>query len=341
MNGTAMERTEVEVTKAVATARVPEFVTVNDEVVAVRIAGEEFGFECDEPNIGESIIPMRALTGFRLSQIPKGLTIRPHEAAHFGLSSFADGSASVSVEVCERRKLWDGDVGLRVYMEALRQAIVERDGAAVPDLDDDGDYILLHYEIRITEDLQIQDAINRVEGIIGEIAERAEQLAQMRVMEKRRARPTAVLVEIGRVAVDSGQLLIVDPCRATDRPDPKRILMDEESRRNGKIWRPRGSGNPVPNNHDLADYEDMCQVTLGPNGGGQARKVSTGGEDRWKDGIAGVVSRTAYGDDLYPVFQVFHDDQMVGLYVELDGLYHGSSGDGIGPALLNARVKTL
>jgi hypothetical protein len=158
-------------------------------------------------------------------------------------------------------------------------------------------------------------------------------------LKAKQAKVKATMKQIGSVAVDSGQLLIVDPCRAVDTPDPKRLLFDEESRRNGKLYRPRGPEDPVPNNHDLADYDEMCHVTLG-SGGGFARKVLNGdGECDWQSGVAGVVSRTAYGDDLYPVFQVYEDEQLVGLFVELDGLYHGSSGDGIGTMLMNARLK--
>jgi len=45
---------------------------------------------------------------------------------------------------------------------------------------DDGDYIFLHYEITISEDLEIQEAINQVEGIITAIEKRADQLAHRR-----------------------------------------------------------------------------------------------------------------------------------------------------------------
>jgi len=55
----------------------PELVIVNDEVVAVRLSGQEF--PC-EPETGESIIPKNMLTGFRLSEIPEELTIKPVES---------------------------------------------------------------------------------------------------------------------------------------------------------------------------------------------------------------------------------------------------------------------
>src|SRR5712692_5747983 len=104
----------------------PELVIVNDEVVAVRLSGQEFPCESET---GESIIPKKVLTGFRLSEIPEDLTIKPKDSMDIGLSCFADGSAPVFVEVMQRRKHWDGDVGLLPYIEVYRQAILERDDA--------------------------------------------------------------------------------------------------------------------------------------------------------------------------------------------------------------------
>jgi diguanylate cyclase (GGDEF)-like protein len=165
----------------------PELVIVNDEVVGVRLAGQEF--PC-EPESVEAIIPKKALTGFKLSEIPEELTVKPVECtdgnqievkSDIRLSAFADGSASASVEVVQRRKYWDGDVGLSPYIEAYRQAVLERDDVEESDFQDDGDHIFLHYDITISEDLEIQEAINRVEGIITVIEKRAEQLAHRRL----------------------------------------------------------------------------------------------------------------------------------------------------------------
>jgi diguanylate cyclase (GGDEF)-like protein len=156
----------------------PELVIVNDEVVAVRLSGQEFPCEAET---GESIIPKNMLTGFRLSEIPEDLTIKPEDSIDFGLSSFANGSASVFVEAMQRRKYWHGKVGLTPYTEAFRQAIAERDDAEESDFQDDGDYVFIHYEITISEDLDIREAINRVEGIIAAIEKRADQLAQRRL----------------------------------------------------------------------------------------------------------------------------------------------------------------
>jgi diguanylate cyclase (GGDEF)-like protein len=66
-------------------------------------------------------------------------------------------------------------------MTALRQAIHEHEAAEESDFQDDGDYIFLYYEIRISEDSEIQDAIRCVEEIIAVIEGRAEQLVRRRL----------------------------------------------------------------------------------------------------------------------------------------------------------------
>lgn len=124
----------------------PELVTVDEEVVAVRIAGQEFPYESET---GQASIPKKLLSGFRLSEIPEDLIIKPVESISgryikmkndIGLSAFSGGSASAFVEVMQRRKFWDGEVGLSPYMEAFRQAIREHEDAEESDFQDDGDY---------------------------------------------------------------------------------------------------------------------------------------------------------------------------------------------------------
>ena len=174
----------------------PELVIVNDEVVAVRLSGQEFACES-----GEATIPKKVLTGFRLSEIPEDLTIKPEDSMNIGLSSFADGSALAFVEVGEVRKYWDGDIGLTLYMDAFRQVISERDDADESDFQDDGDYIFLHYDITISEDLEIREAIKRVEAIITAIEKRADQLAH------RRTDPLTSLLDRGSFDADLAHAL--------------------------------------------------------------------------------------------------------------------------------------
>lgn len=164
----------------------PELVIVDGEIAAVSLAGQHF--PC-EPETVEVIIPKGVLKGFRLSDVPEEVTIRPAESIADGqieikydirLSSFADGSAPALVEVMLRRKHWDGDVGLTPYIAAYRQAIRERSDAEESDFQDDGDYVLLHYKTTIGEDLEIQHAISYVEGIISAIENRTEQIVERR-----------------------------------------------------------------------------------------------------------------------------------------------------------------
>jgi diguanylate cyclase (GGDEF)-like protein len=151
----------------------PELVIVDDVVVAVRVSGQEFPYKSDK-----AIVPKKVLTGFHLSEIPKDLIIKLEGSSGIELSSFEDNSALALVEVTQRRKYWDGDVGLAPYMKAFRQAIRERDDAEEIDFQDDDDYILLVYDITISEDLEIQEAINRIEHVITAIERRASQISQ-------------------------------------------------------------------------------------------------------------------------------------------------------------------
>jgi diguanylate cyclase (GGDEF)-like protein len=165
----------------------PELVVIEGQIAAVRLAGQEYS--CDPDSI-EAFIPKGALTGFKLSTIPDELTIKPVESVtgqrieirnDIGLSRFAQGSASAVVEIMQRRKHWDGRVGLSPYIEAYREAIRERVSVKESSFEDDGDYVFLKYEITINEDHEIQDAIRIVDSIIAAIDERTEQITRRRL----------------------------------------------------------------------------------------------------------------------------------------------------------------
>lgn len=87
-------------------------------------------------------------------------------------------------------------------------------------------------------------------------------------------------MEIGVVGVDSGQLMICDPCY-------------------------------IGSQKSLSDYERICDLTLSPRGYGQINY------DMGHDG-AGVVFGTLYGDGVYPVIGTFEDGKLVKIEVELD-----------------------
>ena len=163
-----------------------ELIKVGDEPVAVRVNGHEFACEEETHNV---VIPKRFLTRLRLSDIPDEITIKPvrsiegnviHVENDIEVSTFHDGIASLRVEETFRRKFWDGDVGLSPYVVTLREAIVQNESASEIDFDDDDDYVFVRYEITVTEDLEISDAIEFVDAEIERIHERADQLAHRR-----------------------------------------------------------------------------------------------------------------------------------------------------------------
>jgi diguanylate cyclase (GGDEF)-like protein len=165
-----------------------ELIRVGDEPVAVRVNGREFACEDDTHN---TVIPKRFLTRVRMSEIPDEITIKPvksiegnviHVENDLEVSTFRDGVASVQVAETFRRKLWDGEVGLSPYLTARREAVSQNESARETDFDDNDadDYVFLSYEITVTEDLEISDAIEFVEAEIKSIHERANQLAHRR-----------------------------------------------------------------------------------------------------------------------------------------------------------------
>ncbi len=159
---------------------------IDDEPVAVRIGEQQF--TCEDET-GYVTVPKEFLKDFRLSDIPDDIGIKPvekieghtiHVNNDVALSRFSGGSASASVEEMFRRKFWDGETGLSPYVAALRQAIDEYSEAAETDFQDDGDYIFLHYNIAITEDFEIQEAIRFVDAAIERIQKRADELVSRR-----------------------------------------------------------------------------------------------------------------------------------------------------------------
>lgn len=157
-----------------------------EEPVALRIGDHEF--PCEEET-HQTTIPKPLLAGIRLSEIPDDITIKPVESINDNvvevvhdveLSTFQDGVASAIVEEMFRRKFWDEDIGLSSYITALRDAIAEDVATVETEFDDDGDYVFLHYEVTITEDLDIRDATQFIDGVIESIHRRADQLAHRR-----------------------------------------------------------------------------------------------------------------------------------------------------------------
>jgi hypothetical protein len=80
---------------------------------------------------------------------------------------------------------------------------------------------------------------------------------------------------IGHAAVDSGQMMLVDPCY---------VLNDDSSTR------------------DRIKYDDACEITCGPDMAGEIGALS-------KDGALACVTSTGWGDGLYPVYVDYDDSE--------------------------------
>lgn len=111
--------------------------------------------------------------------------------------SYTEGPV-LQIEVSERRKLWDGGIGLRLYMECLKEAIEENESTAINDFNDDGDYILLSYNINLpgpcmihVDECQdsfaggVENAMKEMDAqtkkVVEEIEGRAMQLAKTKI----------------------------------------------------------------------------------------------------------------------------------------------------------------
>lgn len=105
--------------------------------------------------------------------------------------------------------------------------------------------------------------------------------------------PTSRRVRIGSVGVDSGQLMVVDPCYI--KSDFEVDYSEEEI---AKIQ----AGNPI----DVPlNYNGACAVTLGDS--------SAGG---MQNDLA-VAFSSGYGDGVYPVYATYNSDGRI-VKVEID-----------------------
>lgn len=98
--------------------------------------------------------------------------------------------------------------------------------------------------------------------------------------------PEMELREIGAVGVDSGQVMVGDPCYLSDWKDDNFTGKEDKAQP-----------------YDFS-YSGACNATLSDERGGELGR-----------GLA-VASSTNYGDGCYPVFQVRDGDEIVGLFIQ-------------------------
>jgi diguanylate cyclase (GGDEF)-like protein len=167
-----------------------EVIREGPEVVAIRLREQNFLVDSESQEV---TIPKKFLVEFRLSEIPGDVVIKPVEAIEenlihvendIAIGCFTDGRALAHVEEMGRRKLWDGEVGFGKFMEAMRQAVGERHevmgDVAESDFQDDEDYIFLRYEVLLSEDMAIENAIGHIEAVIARLEARRDQILRRR-----------------------------------------------------------------------------------------------------------------------------------------------------------------
>ena len=142
--------------------------------------------------------------------------------------------------------------------------------------------------------------------------------------------------EMGVVAVDSGQLMITDPCYIDsewkkEEFEDERLLQDVKSKNiyqfrkdfanyGEKIAGYSQTVNELISSGELVElkiehdsnfsYSGACHATLSEKGYGQM-KFELGHEG------AGIAVRTVHGDGIYPVFAEKYDGRVVRIYVNL------------------------
>jgi hypothetical protein len=104
----------------------------------------------------------------------------------------------------------------------------------------------------------------------------------------------ATWIRLGGAGVDSGQLLVVDPCYLKRWRDG-----EVETAQTDGAWRVTNAG--------ANDYAACCAATLGPTRGGEA------GE--------GVAFRSGYGDGRYDIFGRIEGGVVTRVVVDLDGTF--------------------
>jgi hypothetical protein len=104
------------------------------------------------------------------------------------------------------------------------------------------------------------------------------------------------IVKLGVVSVDSGQVMILDPCRATKRiplkttsPMVKRAMAGSEYFTNDDADHDKEHGKKLP-----FSFAGTCETRHNKTGGGQLH---------FKNGVgAAVACSTGIGDGTFPVF---------------------------------------
>ena len=152
-------------------------------VEQILIKGEEI--DSDDGEV--FLVPKGLLKGVSFNEMPEDVSFEICDKVEkdvvildtwpMTISKISDNKAYVHFEESFRRKYWDGDIGLKLYMETKRDIIKERE-KEIGDLkfesyDDDGDYIFLTFSTEI-EASTFDGIITSAEQMLKEIEGTAE-----------------------------------------------------------------------------------------------------------------------------------------------------------------------
>jgi len=145
------------------------------------------GEEIDSDDGEVFLVPKGLLKGVSFNEMPEDVSFEICDKVEkdvvildtwpMTISKISDNKAYVHFEKSFRRKYWDGDIGLKLYMETKRDIIKERE-KEIGDLkfesyDDDGDYIFLTFSAEI-EASTFDGIITSAEQMLKEIEGTAE-----------------------------------------------------------------------------------------------------------------------------------------------------------------------
>lgn len=202
----------------------------------------------------------------------------------------------VEIQLAERIKVRDAEIArMRADTEADKGVLRELEmnkGAMEQDLARTQGFRSM---LALEEEAYLDGDANPEEGEV-----RADPPDDVSAEIEARLGEQAIVIEvelIGEVAVDSGQLMVTDPCYV----DPD--------------WQhePFSVGEHVERSEDTLfhySYDGACRATL--SGGGHGELAFAGGHAG-----AGVAFSTAWGDGFYPVYAEKHDGRIVRVYVNV------------------------
>jgi len=140
------------------------------------------GEEIDSDDGEVYLVPKGLLKGISFNEMPHDVSFEicdkvEDDIVYVGtcpmtISKVSGKKAHVHFEDSSRRKYWDGDIGLKLYMETKRELIKERE-KEIGDLkfesyEDDGDYIFLTFSAEI-EAITFDGIITSAEQLLKEI----------------------------------------------------------------------------------------------------------------------------------------------------------------------------